>query len=203
MLKGKRIAILLTNGFEQIEMTSPREALDHAGQFTFLVSPENKVRGWNHHEPADEFTVDVPLNVAHAADFDALLLPGGVINPDTLRILPEAVAFVRDFFTLGKPVGAICHGPWSLVEANVVRGRKLTSWPSLKTDLQNPKISALSTRKSWKSSRPLRLGRNRVKNRCITGSDPAHPTPRASKTELRARQAPQSAPEVRWFRRRG
>lgn len=137
MLKGKRIAILLTNGFEQIEMTSPREALDHAGQFTFLVSPENKVRGWNHHESADEFTVDVPLNVAHAADFDALLLPGGVINPDALRILPEAVAFVRDFFTLGKPVGAICHGPWSLVEANVVRGRKLTSWPSLKTDLQN------------------------------------------------------------------
>lgn len=137
MLNGKRIAILVTNGFEQIEMTSPRKALDEAGQFTFIVSPENKVQGWNHQEQADLFKVDVPLKVAHAADFDALVLPGGVMNPDTLRIIPEAVAFVRDFFTLGKPVAAICHGPWSLIEADVVRGRKLTSWPSLQTDLRN------------------------------------------------------------------
>jgi len=137
MLKGKRIAILVTNGFEQIEMTSPRKALDDAGQFTFIVSPENKVRGFHHDKPADEFACDVPLKVAHAADFDGLVLPGGVMNPDALRIIPEAVAFVRDFFKLGKPVAAICHGPWSIVEADMVRGRKLTSWPSLKTDILN------------------------------------------------------------------
>ena len=137
-LKGKRVAILVTDGFEQIEMTEPRKALEDAGASTALISPKkNEVQGWNHHEKGNRFAVDVDLKAANTKDFDALLLPGGVANPDQLRTIPEAVAFVRGFFKAHKPVAAICHGPWLLVEADVARGHKLTSWPSLKTDLTN------------------------------------------------------------------
>ncbi len=136
-LAGRRIAILVTNGFEQVEMTKPREALDAAGAHTELVSPEKKVQGMNHDEKGDSFPVDKPLASAKASDYDALLLPGGVANPDRLRTMPEAVKFAQEFVQQGKPVGAICHGPWLLVEAGVVKGKTLTSWPSLKTDVKN------------------------------------------------------------------
>jgi len=137
-LNGKKIAILVENGFEQVEMTEPRQALEQAGAGTDLVSPvSGKVKGWQHTKWGDEFDVDVPLDRADPEDYDALLLPGGVMNPDKLRMNPKAVAFVRRFFEDGKPVAAICHGPWLLVEADVARGRRVTSWPSVKTDLKN------------------------------------------------------------------
>ena len=137
-LSNKKVAILVADGFEQVELTGPREALDAAGANTMIVSPvEGEVEGWNHYEKGDKFPVDMPLNGATAADFDALLLPGGVANPDQLRMKPEAVAFVKEFFDAGKPVAVICHGPWTLVEAGVVSGRRMTSWPSVKTDLIN------------------------------------------------------------------
>ena len=136
--KSKRVAILVTNGFEQVEMTEPREALKKAGFQADLVSPaKGEVQGWNHDEKADTFRVDVELNSANPAEYDALLLPGGVRNPDELRMIPEAVEFVKSFFEDSKPVAAICHGPWMLVEAGAVRGKRVTSWPSLKTDLRN------------------------------------------------------------------
>jgi len=137
-LKGKRIAILVADGFEQVEMTKPREALDEAGAETDLISPAGgEVQGWNHFEKGDKFPVDVELSDADANKYDALLLPGGVANPDQLRMFPEAVKFVKSFFEEGKPVAAICNGPWMLVEADAARGRAVTSWPSLKTDLRN------------------------------------------------------------------
>ncbi len=137
-LNGKKVAILITDGFEQVEMTEPRKALDQAGAQTQIVSPaQGKVKGWNHTEWGDQFTVDVPLAQANPNDYDALLLPGGVINPDKLRMIPQAVQFVKAFFDAGKPVAAICHGPWTIVEADVARGRTTTSWPSLKTDIRN------------------------------------------------------------------
>jgi protease I len=137
-LSGKRVAILVAEGFEQVEMTEPRLALQAAGASVDIVSPEKgTVLGFNHLDKADSFKVDVPLDQADASDYDALMLPGGVANPDKLRTLPKAVAFVRAFFDAGKSVAAICHAPWSLIEADVVRGRTLTSWPSLKTDLEN------------------------------------------------------------------
>ncbi len=137
-LKGKRVAILVENGFEQVELTEPRKALDQAGAQTAIVSPvEGRVKGWKFTEWGDDFLVDVPLAGARAEDFDALMLPGGVINPDKLRINPEAVAFVRAFHDAKKPIAAICHGPWTLIDAGVVRGRRMTSWPSLRTDLRN------------------------------------------------------------------
>ncbi len=137
-LNGKKVAILVESGFEQVELTGPKRALEQAGARTFIVSPQKtEVQGWNHDEKADRFPVDVPIEAARAEDFDSLLLPGGVMNPDTLRMNPEAVAFVRAFFDAGKPVAAICHGPWTLVEADVVRGRTMTSWPSIRTDLRN------------------------------------------------------------------
>ena len=137
-LKGKRVAILVGDGFEQVEMTEPRKALDDAGAKTELISPaQDEVQGWNHDQRADKFPVDVELEAANPMGYDALLLPGGVQNPDHLRMIPEAVDFVRTFFSSGKPVAAICHGPWMLVEADAVRGRTVTSWPSLKTDLRN------------------------------------------------------------------
>jgi protease I len=137
-LSGKKVAILVADGFEQDEMTEPREALQEAGAQTFLVSPaQGQVKGWQHTEWGDPFPVDVPLDSADANSYDALLLPGGVMNPDKLRMIPKAVQFVKAFFDAGKPVAAICHGPWTLVEANVVRGRTLTSWPSLQTDIRN------------------------------------------------------------------
>jgi protease I len=137
-LDGLKVAILVDNGFEQVELTTPREALDQAGAETSIVSPqEGKVRGWNHKEWGENFTVDVTLSQARADDFDALLLPGGVMNPDFLRIKPQAVEFVRAFFDAGKPVAAICHAPWTVIEAGAARGRRIASWPSLKTDLRN------------------------------------------------------------------
>ncbi|HZP59784.1 MAG TPA: type 1 glutamine amidotransferase domain-containing protein [Opitutaceae bacterium] len=137
-LTGKKVAILLTDGFEQAEMVQPREALQKAGAKTELVSPNDRtVTGWAEKDFGDSFNVDVPLKKANADEYDALLLPGGVMNPDKLRTLPAAVEFVRKFFEAGKPVAAICHGPQLLIEAEVVRGRKLTSFPSLKTDLRN------------------------------------------------------------------
>lgn len=137
-LQGKKVAILVTDGFEQSELMEPRKALDEAGAKTQVVSPAGKkVKGWNHKEWGNDVPVDVPLESANAEQFDALLLPGGVMNPDQLRMNPQAVAFVKHFADAGKPVAAICHGPWTLIEAGAVRGRTLTSWPSLKTDLKN------------------------------------------------------------------
>jgi protease I len=137
-LNGKRVAILATDGVEEVELTEPRKALDQAGARTTLVSPKSgSIKAWQHDHWGDQLEVDLPLDQAKANDFDALLLPGGVMNPDHLRQDQRAVQFVKDFFSAGKPVAAICHGPWMLVEANVVRGRTLTSWPSLKTDLRN------------------------------------------------------------------
>jgi len=137
-LEGRKIAILVEEGFEQEEMTEPRQVLEDAGAGTDLVSPQkDEVRGWKHTEWGDGFEVDVPLNEATPDDYDALLLPGGVMNPDRLRKNPEAVRFVRAFFDAGKPVAAICHGPWTLIEADVVRGRTMTSYESIRTDLKN------------------------------------------------------------------
>jgi len=137
-LQGKKVAILATDGFEQSELLEPRKALDGAGAATQVVSPaEGKVRGWNHKEWGNEVPVDVSLDSANAEEFDALLLPGGVMNPDQLRMNAKAVEFVKHLTEAGKPVAAICHGPWTLIEAGAVRGRTMTSWPSLRTDLKN------------------------------------------------------------------
>lgn len=137
-LKGLKVAILITDGFEQVEMTEPRKALDQAGAETHIVSPKaDRVRGWKFMDWGDEFTVDVALDRAQPQNYDALLLPGGVINPDKLRMIPQAVDFARAFFDAGKPVAAICHGPWTIIEAGAARGRRIASWPSLKTDLRN------------------------------------------------------------------
>ncbi len=137
-LDGVRVAIVVTDGFEQVEMTSPRDALRDAGARPEIVSPKpDRVQGWQHFDKADVFPVDVPIDRASPDDFDALVLPGGVANPDQLRMDPRVVRFVKAFFDQHKPVAAICHGPWTLVEADVVRGRRVTSWPSLKTDLHN------------------------------------------------------------------
>ena len=137
-LDGKRVAILATDGVEQSELTEPRKALDAAGATTVVVSPKSgRIKAWQHTDWGSEIPVDLALDEARADDFDALLLPGGVMNPDKLRQDQRAVALVRDFFRLGKPVAAICHGPWLLVEAGVVRGKTVTSWPSLQTDIRN------------------------------------------------------------------
>ncbi len=137
-LQGQKIAILATDGFEYVELVRPRKALDDAGAKTSVVSPKtDRVRGWNFTDWGDELSVDVPLHRASSADFDALLLPGGVINPDSLRIQPKAIAFVKSFFDAGKPVAAICHGPWTIINAGAARGRRMTSWPSLEIDLRN------------------------------------------------------------------
>jgi protease I len=137
-LSGKKVAILVEDGFEQVEMTSPKEALEAAGAKTYIVSPKaDKVKGWEHSKWGQEFPVDVVIEQANAANYDALLLPGGVMNPDKLRTNKKAVQFVRSFFDQAKPVAAICHGPWMLVEADVVEGRMVTSYPSIQTDLKN------------------------------------------------------------------
>jgi len=137
-LNNKKVAILVTDMFEQVELTEPRKALQQAGAQTELVSPaKGEVQGFNHFDKGDKFPVDVPLDSADPNQYDALLLPGGVGNPDQLRMNPKAVEFASSFFRAGKPVAAICHGPWLLVEAGVVRGRTLTSWPSLQTDIRN------------------------------------------------------------------
>jgi protease I len=137
-LQGKKVAILATDGFEQSELLEPRKALDEAGATTQVVSPAGKkIKGWDQKDWGKEVSVDVPLDSANAEEFDALILPGGVMNPDQLRMNPTAVQFVKQFTDAGKPVAAICHGPWTLLEAGAVRGRTMTSWPSLKTDLKN------------------------------------------------------------------
>ena len=137
-LSGLKIAILVADGFEQVELTEPQQALERAGARTQIVSPaQGKVKGWNHTEWGDQLAVDMPLDRANPGDYDALLLPGGVMNPDKLRMNQTAVRFVRAFFDAGKPVAAICHGPWTLIEAGVVGGRTMTSYPSIQTDLKN------------------------------------------------------------------
>ena len=137
-LNGKRVAIVVANGFEQIEMTDPRDALENAGATTELVSIESdEVKGWNHTEWGDTFAVDVPIDEADPDEYDALLLPGGVMNPDKLRRDERVLRFVRSFFDEGKPVASICHGPWTLIDAGVAKGRKMTSYHSIQTDLKN------------------------------------------------------------------
>jgi protease I len=137
-LNGKRVAILATDMFEQVELVEPRQAVEQAGAEVELVSLETgEIQGFDHYDKADTFRVDKAVAEASADDYDALLLPGGVGNPDTLRVDEDAVAFVRAFFEQGKPVGAICHAPWLLVEADVARGRELTSFASIKTDVEN------------------------------------------------------------------
>ncbi len=137
-LEGKRIAFLATDGVEQIELTQPWEAMKSAGAEVELLSTKTgRIQGMNHMDKGDSFEVDGSVADADVADYDGLVLPGGAINPDNLRMHPEAVQFVKRFFERSKPVAAICHGPWTLVEADVIRGRTLTSWPSLQTDVRN------------------------------------------------------------------
>jgi protease I len=137
-LKGKKVAIIAADMVEQVELVEPRKALDGAGAETVLISLKpGEIQGFNHFEPADKLKVDRAIEEADAGDFDALMIPGGVGNPDQLRGDENVVSFVREFFDAGKPVAAICHGPWVLVEAGVVRDRKLTSWPTLQTDIRN------------------------------------------------------------------
>jgi len=137
-LDGKKVAILVTDGFEQVELTKPREALDEAGAETKIVSLKSgKIQGMNHADKGDKFDVDLTLDEARPEQFDALMIPGGLMNPDALRSNDDALEFTRHFFREGKPVAAICHGPWVLIDADVVRGRVLTSWPAIKTDVKN------------------------------------------------------------------
>lgn len=137
-LNGKRIAILATDGFEQVELTQPLKSISDAGATVEIISPKaGEIQGVHHDEKGEKFKVDRTVGKAKVDDYDGLILPGGVFNPDALRTDESAVAFVREFFEQGKPVAAICHGPWTLIEADVVRGRTVTSWPSVKTDLEN------------------------------------------------------------------
>ncbi|MFP4239950.1 type 1 glutamine amidotransferase domain-containing protein [Rhodosalinus sp.] len=137
-LSGKTVAILATHGFEQSELEHPREALAQAGATVHVVSPEtDDITAWKGSDWGGKVAVDRPLKLADAGEYDALVLPGGQINPDILRTKPEAVDFLREIWRAGKPVAAICHGPWMLVEAGIARGRKLTSYPSIRTDVQN------------------------------------------------------------------
>lgn len=137
-LKGKTVAVLATDGFEQVELTEPVKALRDAGAIVRIVAPRTgQIQGFNHHDKGDRVNVDEGLDQADPTGFDALLLPGGVINPDALRLEPKAIDFVRSFVQSSKPIAAICHGPWTLIDAGGVQGRRMTSWPSLKTDLAN------------------------------------------------------------------
>lgn len=137
-LQGKKIAILATDGFEQSELMEPKKALDQAGAQTVVIAPKpGEIKGWKHTEWGDKVKVDRTLDQVRPEEFDALVLPGGVMNPDKLRMEPKAVDFVRNFVASGKTVAAICHGPWMLVETGAVKGKTITSWPSLKTDIKN------------------------------------------------------------------
>jgi protease I len=137
-LQGKKIAILATDGFEQVELTEPKKAFEDAGATVHVISLKpGQIRGWKSTDWGDNTKVDKILGEAKPADYDGLVLPGGQINPDKMRIEPKAVAFVTDFFNSGKPMGAICHGPWLLIEAGVLKHRTLTSWPSVRTDVRN------------------------------------------------------------------
>ena len=157
-LNGKRVAILVTDGFEQIEMTSPRQALEGAGAKCVLISnAKGKVQGFEHHSQADTFAVDLELDQADAVQFDALLLPGGVINGDALRIDRKAQQFVRDIDRAGKPILVICHGGWILISAGLVRGRTITTWPTLEDDMRNAGAN-------WKDEECLR-DRNWISSR--------------------------------------
>jgi protease I len=138
--KGKRIAVLMTDGVEQVEYTGPREFLEQHGAQVTLISPKakgEKVQGFNHLDKGDTFAVEMNVKDAKPGDFDALVLPGGVANPDALRLSKESIAFIRDFAAQDKPIAAICHGPWTLIDAGVAEGKHMTSWPTLKTDLRN------------------------------------------------------------------
>jgi protease I len=138
-LKDCKVAILATHGFEQSELMKPKQLLEDAGAITQVVAPgdDPEIKGWNHGEWGEQVKVDVPLAKAHAADYDALVLPGGVINPDKLRLHEKAIDFIREFGRTGRPLAAICHGPWTLINAGLVRGKHMTSWPSLRVDLEN------------------------------------------------------------------
>lgn len=137
-LDGLKVAILATDGFEQSELLEPRKALQEAGAHIEVVAPKRgRIRGWNHTEWGQEVAVDRDLQDADPEEYDALLLPGGVMNPDKLRAIPAAVQFAKSFFAAGKPVAAICHGPWTVIESGAAKGHRMTSWPSLKTDLRN------------------------------------------------------------------
>lgn len=137
-LSGKRVAILATDGFEQSELIEPREALRQAGAAAEIVAPKmDRIQGMKHHEKGDQVQVDRTIEQVKPEEYDGLVLPGGVANPDALRTDPRVIAFIRGFVDAGKPIAAICHGPWTLIEADAVRGRTMTSWPSLKTDLKN------------------------------------------------------------------
>lgn len=137
-LKGKKIAIVATDGFEQVELTEPKKALEDAGATTHVIAPKSgKIKGWKSTDWGSSVRVDKTLDEARPGDYDMLLLPGGVMNPDKLRMDSKAMSFIKEFCQSGKPVAAICHGPWTLVEAGAVKGRTLTSWPSLKTDIKN------------------------------------------------------------------
>ncbi|WP_133794790.1 type 1 glutamine amidotransferase domain-containing protein [Prosthecobacter fusiformis] len=137
-LDSRHVAILVTDGFEQSELELPLRALELAGAKVTIISPAaGEIQGMHHDEKGDLFDTDLRLDLADPEDFDALLLPGGLANPDTLRSLPAAVSFVREFGLQGKPIAAICHGPWILIEAGLVEGRRLTSWPAIQTDIRN------------------------------------------------------------------
>lgn len=138
LLRGKKIAILATNGFEQSELLEPKKALEEVGAIAIVISPEkNTIRGWQHDDWGDKVNVDLLLDQANVDDYDGLLLPGGVINPDKLRLNDKAIELIKQFHATDKPIAAICHGPWTLINAGIVKGRKLTSWPSIKLDLIN------------------------------------------------------------------
>lgn len=140
VLKGRRVAVLMTDGVEQVEYTQPREFLERHGARVTLVSPKEKgerVQGFNHLTPGDSFEVELDIRDARPGDFDALVLPGGVANPDSLRLNNTAITFIREFARENKPIAAICHGPWPLIDAGIARGKRMTSWPSLREDLSN------------------------------------------------------------------
>jgi len=137
-MKSQKIAVLATDGFEQAELVEPVKALRETGATVHVISPKaGEIQGMKHDQKGDKTKVDLELSNAKAADYDGLVLPGGVANPDTLRIDEKAIAFIRAFVQAGKPIAAVCHGPWTLIEAQAVKGKKMTSWPSLKTDLKN------------------------------------------------------------------
>ncbi|MBU2136027.1 MAG: type 1 glutamine amidotransferase [Alphaproteobacteria bacterium] len=137
-IEGAKVAVLATNGFEQSELEQPVAALTAAGATVHVIAPKGpEIQGWEHHDKGRSTAVDVELAKAKAGDYDALMLPGGVINPDALRLEKKAIAFIGEFVKAGKPIGAICHGPWTLIDAGGVEGKTMTSWPSLETDLKN------------------------------------------------------------------
>jgi protease I len=190
-LNGKRVAILATDGFEQIELTSPREALEKAGAKCVVISPKDgEIQGFNHHDKADKINVDLSLSKANATDFDAVLLPGGVINGDALRIEKKAQQFVQEIDRAGKPVFVICHGPWLLVSAGLVKGRHVTSWPKLQDDIRNAggnwEDEKVIRDRNWVSSRkPDDLPAFNEESVRALGGVPARPEQRDSR-ELRS-----------------